>query len=202
MSEWLNVAYRLGLDSYTNDSYTYIAPGATARPLYQNGRLSKSKINYNYLTSNLMINAHKTFGNFDLNLLLGHTSEQTKRVSQTQWGYDFVSGGVISFSNFLAENKFFTEGTSEKRLVGVYGELRAAYKNITYLTVTGRNDWSSTLPKDNRSYFYPSVSGSLVFTELLPKNDVLSFGKIRASWAEVGKDADPYSLGTYMWDKE
>ena len=202
ITEWLNVAYRLGLDSYTNDSYTYIAPGATARPLYQNGRLSKSKINYNYLTSNLMINAHKTFGDFDLNLLLGHTSEQTKRVSQTQWGYDFVSGGVISFSNFLAENKFFTEGTSEKRLVGVYGELRAAYKNIAYLTVTGRNDWSSTLPKNNRSYFYPSVSGSLVFTELLPKNDVLSFGKIRASWAEVGKDADPYSLGTYMWDAE
>jgi outer membrane receptor protein involved in Fe transport len=102
----------------------------------------------------------------------------------------------------LSENKFFTEGTTEKRLLGVYGELRAAYKNIAYLTVTGRNDWSSTLPVNNRSYFYPSVSGSVVFTELLPKNDVLSFGKIRASWAEVGKDADPYSLGTYMWDAE
>ena len=149
-----------------------------------------------------MINAHKTFGDFDFNLLLGHTSEQTKRTNQTQWGYDFVTGGVISFGNILSENKFFSDATTEKRLVGVYGELRASYKNIAYLTITGRNDWSSTLPVNNRSYFYPSVSGSLVFTELLPKNDVLSFGKIRGSWAEVGKDADPYSLGTSMWDAE
>ena len=84
-------------------------------------------------------------------------------------------------------------------MVGVFGELRASYKSIAYLTVTGRNDWSSTLPVENRSYFYPSVSGSLVFTELLPENDILSFGKIRASWAQVGKDADAYATNTYLW---
>ena len=66
------------------------------------------------------------------------------------------------------------------------------------MTVTGRNDWSSTLPINNRSYFYPSVSGSFVFTELLPKNNVLSFGKLRASWAQVGKDANPYATLTYL----
>lgn len=75
----------------------------------------------------------------------------------------------------------------KKRLVGAYGEFRASYKNIAYLTVTGRNDWSSTLPIDNRSYFYPSVSGSFVFTELPPKNDVLTFGKVRASWHRLVK---------------
>ena len=74
-------------------------------------------------------------------------------------------------------------------MVGVYGEARAAYKNIAYLTVTGRNDWSSTLPYENRSYFYPSVSGSFVFTELIPQNDILTFGKLRGSLARVGKDA-------------
>ena len=83
-------------------------------------------------------------------------------------------------------------------MIGVYGEFRAAYKSIAYLTVTGRNDWSSTLPVENRSYFYPSVSGSFAFTELLPANNILSFGKIRASWAQVGKDADPYMLATLM----
>src|SRR5690606_3722026 len=56
-----------------------------------------------------------------------------------------------------------------------------------------------TLPFENRSYFYPSVSGSLVFTELLPKSNVLSFGKFRASWAQVGKDANPYATNTYVW---
>lgn len=202
ITEWLNVSYRVGVDTYNNDSYTYIAPGAVAKDQYQNGRLSKSKVNYNYLTNNFMINAHKTFGDFDFNLLVGATSEITKRVRQSQWGYDFVSAGTISFGNILQENKFFTESTSRKRLLGAYGEFRAAYKNIAYLTVTGRNDWSSTLPKANQSYFYPSVSGSFVFTEVLPKNDILTFGKVRASWAKVGKDADPYSTNTYMWDAE
>ena len=55
---------------------------------------------------------------------------------------------------------------------------------------------------ENRSYFYPSVSGSFVFTELIPKNDILSFGKIRASWAQVGKDADAYATNTYLWRPE
>ncbi len=200
VTEWLNISYRVGVDSYTNDSYTYIAPGAAAKDQYQNGRLSKSKVSYNYLTNNLMANAHKQFGDFDLNLLIGGTTEATKRVRQSQWGYDFVSAGTISFGNILDEHKFFTESTSRKRIVGLYGEFRAAYKNIAYLTVTGRNDWSSTLPKANQSYFYPSFSGSLVFTELFAKNDILTFGKIRGSWAKVGKDADPYSTNTYMWD--
>ena len=199
ITSWLTATWRGGVDSYTNDSHTYIAPGASVREMYQNGRLSKSKVNYNYLTSNFMLNAHKTFGNVDLNLLVGTTAESTKRVRQTQWGYDFVTAGTVSFANILKENRDFTESTSRKRLVGVYGEFRAAYKNIAYLTVTGRNDWTSTLPKDNNSYFYPSVSGSFVFTELMRKNNVLSFGKIRASWAQVGKDADPYSTNTYLW---
>ncbi len=199
ITSWLTATWRGGIDSYTNDSHTYIAPGASVREMYQNGRLSKSKVNYNYQTSNFMLNAHKAFGDFDFNLLAGTTAESTKRVRQTQWGYDFVTAGTVSFANILKENRDFTESTSRKRLVGVYGEFRAAYKNIAYLTVTGRNDWTSTLPKGNNSYFYPSVSGSFVFTELMPKNDVLTFGKIRASWAQVGKDADPYSTNTYLW---
>ncbi|MBQ0123187.1 MAG: SusC/RagA family TonB-linked outer membrane protein [Bacteroidales bacterium] len=202
LAEWLNISYRLGYDNYNNDSYTYIAPGAAAKEMYQNGRLSKSKVNYSYITNNLMLNAHKTFGDFDFNLVLGATSESTKRVRQSQWGYDFVLPGTISFGNILQEHKFFTESTSRKRLAGVYGEFRFAFKNIAYVTVTGRNDWSSTLPKANNSYFYPSVSGAFVFTELLPKNDVLTFGKIRGSWAKVGKDADPYLTNFYMWDSE
>jgi len=69
---------------------------------------------------------------------------------------------------------------------------------MAYLTVTGRNDWSSTLPVNERSYFYPSVSGSFLFSELLPKDCPVSYGKVRASWAKVGKDADPYATLTYV----
>ena len=202
ITSWLNVSYRMGIDSYNNNGYTYIAPGGNVKSIYQNGRLSKSDVSYDYWTSNLMANAHKTFGDFDLNLLVGTTAESTTRVNNTRWGWDFVTAGTISFGNIIDENKKFTERTTRKRLVGVYGEFRAAYKNIAYLTVTGRNDWSSTLPKANNSYFYPSVSGSFVFTELLPKNNVLTFGKLRASWARVGKDAGPYATNTYLWDAQ
>jgi TonB-linked SusC/RagA family outer membrane protein len=200
VTDWFNILYRVGYDSYNTGDYTYIAPGSAVTEVYQRGRLSKGGQDYEYLTSNLMLNFQKQFGDFDLGMLVGHTTEKTERVTLSHWGYNFQTPGTISFGNIINENKFFSERTVRKRMMGVYGEFRAAYKNIAYLTLTGRNDWSSTLPKDSRSYFYPSVSGSFVFTELLPKNDVLSFGKIRASWAEVGKDADAYATNNYLWD--
>ena len=199
ITDWWNVSARAGIDKYTTSSYTLRRAGGATVEDYQNGYMSKGDVNYQYITTNVMSNFHKTFGDFDFNLLVGTTTEATKTTNNTRWGYDFVTDGVFSFNNIVKANQFFKESTSRKRMVGLYGEFRASYKNIAYLTVTGRNDWSSTLPVDNRSYFYPSVSGSFVFTELLPKNNVLSFGKLRASWARVGKDADPYSLGYYMW---
>jgi TonB-linked SusC/RagA family outer membrane protein len=198
-TDWFNVIYRIGYDTYDSGSYTYIAPGGAVLDMYQKGRLSKSSSAYEYITSNLMLNFQKKIADFDLNLLLGHTTESTERVSLSHWGYNFLTQGTISFENIVNENKFFSENKMRKRMIGVYGEFRASYKNIAYLTVTGRNDWSSTLPIDSRSYFYPSVSGSMVFTELLPKSDILSFGKIRASIAKVGKDADAYATNNYLW---
>ena len=198
-TDWLNLSARVGLDSYNNDAYTYIAPGGNVSEKYQDGRLSKSKIKYNYLNTNVMLNFHKTWGDFDVAALVGHATESTDRFTNSMWGWKFNVPGTISFENIKETDRKFSDGTSQKRLMGVYGEIRASWKNMLYLTVTGRNDWSSTLPKENRSYFYPSVSGSFVFTEVLPKNDVLTFGKVRASWAEVGKDASPYQTNTYMW---
>ena len=198
ITDWWDISARVGYDEYTMDAYTYIAPGSVVKEMYQNGRLNKSDYRYRYLSTNVMSNMHKTFGDFELSLLLGSATEDTNRQNQVHYGYDFITAGTISFSNIATDHQRFTDATTNKRLVGVYGEFRAAYKNIAYLTVTGRNDWSSTLPVENRSYFYPSVSGSFVFTELLPKNNVLTFGKLRASWAEVGKDASAYATNTYL----
>jgi TonB-linked SusC/RagA family outer membrane protein len=199
VADWFNVLYRLGYDTYNNGSFTYIAPGGAVVEIYQDGRLSKSTRSYDYTTHNIMLNFQKKIADFDLSLLLGQSIESTRRNNMTHWGYDFSTEGTISFSNIVDDTKFFTESNSLKRMIGVFGEFRASYKDLAYLTVTGRNDWSSTLPIENRSYFYPSVSGSFVFSELLPKNDILSFGKIRASWAQVGKDADAYATNTYLW---
>jgi TonB-linked SusC/RagA family outer membrane protein len=199
IADWWDVSGRLGYDQYITNAYTYIAPGSVVKEIYQNGRLNKSDYDYTYMSSNIMTNFHKTLGDLDLGLLLGTTSESTERLNQTHWGYNFTTPGTISLNNIPSSNKFFIDNTIKKRLVGVYGEFRVSYKNMAYLTVTGRNDWSSTLPIDSRSYFYPSVSGAFVFTELLPKNDILSFGKVRASWAQVGKDANPFATLTPLY---
>ena len=198
VNAWWDLTARLGYDQYTTDDYNFIAPGSAVIPLYQTGRLSKDVLDYSYITTTVMTNFHKTFGDFDTHLMLGTTSEDTKIASRNHWGYNFVTAGTISFNNIEPENKFFTDGTTRKRLVGAYGELGVSYKDMIYLTATGRNDWSSTLPIENRSYFYPSISGSFVFTQLLPASSILSFGKIRGSWAQVGKDANAYATLTYV----
>lgn len=198
VTSWWDVTARLGYDQYSTNDYTYIAPGSAVIPLYQNGRLSKDLLGYTYVTTTVMTNFHKKFGDFDTHLMLGTTSESTDLISQNLWGYSFITAGTTSFNNITLPNQFFKDGTTSKRLVGGYGEVGVSYKSLVYLTATGRNDWSSTLPLNNRSYFYPSVSGSFVFTELIPKNNILSFGKLRASWARVGKDANPYATLTYV----
>ncbi len=197
VTNWWDITGRVGYDQYTTNDYTYIAPGSALIPLYQNGRLSKDMVNYTYITTTVMTTFHKSFGDFDTHLLLGTTSEDFNTKNQNLWGYTFSTPGTVSFNNMENTNKFFTDATTRRRLVGAYGEIGVSYKDLVYLTATGRNDWSSTLPIKNWSYFYPSVSGSFIFTQLLPANNILSFGKLRASWARVGKDANPYATNTY-----
>ena len=197
--DWWNVSYRVGTDSYITRNSTLIVPNGAIQLLWQNGMMSESDYRYNYWSSNLMSNMEKNWGDFGLGLLVGYFSEETKTTTNRRMGYDFVVDNFYSFENIVAANKKFAELHMKKRLFGLYGELRASYKNMLYLTVTGRNDWTSTLPVANRSYFYPSVGGSFVFSELLSDRNILSFGKIRASWARVGKDAAPYVTNTYLW---
>ena len=81
-----------------------------------------------------------------------------------------------------------------RRLYGIYGQAEFSFMNQLFLTLTARNDWSSTLPKGNRSFFYPGVTLSWIFTELLPNDlrDWISYGKARVAWGKTGNDADVY----------
>ncbi|GAA4735414.1 SusC/RagA family TonB-linked outer membrane protein [Flavisolibacter ginsenosidimutans] len=199
ITSWWDITGRLGYDQYTTNDYTFIAPGSAVSPLYQNGRLSKDMVNYTYITTTAMTNFHKTFSDFDTHLMLGTTTENFNTATQNHWGYGFSTPGTYSLNSIANTNKFFTDATTPKRLVGVYGEVGVSYKDLVYLTGTGRNDWSSTLiPAPTNSYFYPSLSGSFVFSQLIPRNSILSFGKLRASWARVGKDANPFVTATYV----
>ena len=124
VTKWFNILYRVGYDNYNSGAYTYIAPGGAVLEKYQKGRLSKSGVAYEFITSNLMLNFKKNFGNFDFNLLLGHTAELTNRNLLTNWGYGFSTPGTISFSNIVDAQKFLSDRTIKKRLVGAFGEFR------------------------------------------------------------------------------
>ena len=85
----------------------------------------------------------------------------------------------------------------KQRLLGLYGQATLDYRDWAYMTVTGRNDWSSTLPTHANSYFYPSVALGLIFTDALEwQSNLLTYGKLRLSYAKVGADAPPYSLSS------
>ncbi len=197
ITNWWDITGRVGYDQYFTNDNTLIAPGSAVIAKYQNGRLSKDQVNYTYITTTVMTNFHKTIKNFDAHLTLGTTSDDFNTNVQNLWGWNFSTPGTVSLNSIDLANKQFSDNTTRRRLVGVFGEVGVSYKDLVYLTATGRNDWSSTLPVENWSYFYPSLSGSFVFSQLLPENNILSFGKLRASWARVGKDANAYATNTY-----
>lgn len=199
VAKWWFLQYKLGVDSYTQVASNRIAANGAIKQVWQKGMMSDNTSRFRYISHNFISNMNKQFGDFDLNLLLGAQIDDTKTDSNYKMAWNFSVPDFFSYANTTTNNKQFSHAASQKRLAGVFGEFRASWKNMLFLTVTGRNDWTSTLPKENRSYFYPSVSGSFVFTELLPKNDVLSFGKVRVSWAKVGKDTNPYETSTTLW---
>ena len=205
ITKWWFLSYNLGLDMYTQTSSNRIAPGGAIKDVWQNGMMSDNTMRFRYLSHNFMSNMNKQWGKFDVNLMLGASIEDTSTDRQSMMAYNFSVPNFFSYANATDNNKDFSHGASQKRLAGIFGEVRASWNSTVFLTVTGRNDWTSTLPKENRSYFYPSVSGSVVFTEPLVKAGILdndsaiTFGKIRASWAEVGKDTGAYETNTALW---
>ena len=205
ITDWWWISYRMGIDSYTSDYMNRIAPGGVVKKDWQRGMMSDNTRKYNYLTTNLMTNFNKQFGDFNVNLMLGTSTDKTDVNTTNRMAYNFQVDNVLAYGNAPTANKKFDYTFTKKRLVSAFGELRADWKNTVFLTVTGRNDWTSTLPIENRSYFYPSVSGAVVFSQflqdrgILDRDAFLSFGKIRASWAKVGKDTGAYETTTSLW---
>ena len=101
--------------------------------------------------------------------------------------------GIYNFTN-TAVNLQVNQFTSEKRINSLYGFGQIGYKNVLFLDVTGRNDWSSTLPVSNNSYFYPSATLSAVVSDMITLPKAISFLKLRGAYAEVGNDTEPYAL--------
>ncbi|MEG1587228.1 MAG: SusC/RagA family TonB-linked outer membrane protein [Bacteroidales bacterium] len=132
---------------------------------------------------------------YELGILVGGEMQEKNGLAAELGGYEFlIPGGFYSISNINGDR---VNGSNlsllhnKKRMAGIFGEIKFDYKGLAHISATGRNDYSSTLSK--KSYFYPSVTAGVIFSELLEINSsVFSYGKVRGNWARVGKDASPY----------
>lgn len=122
LTDWLTLTYRMGIDRYNMTDRTVIAENGAVAPEFQKGRLSENDVTYEYLNSNLMLTASKRVNDFDLNLLLGQSVEDTKSTVNRRTGYKFIVSDFPSFDNINDGNKRLQSNRTQKRLMGVYGE--------------------------------------------------------------------------------
>ncbi|MEI7802413.1 MAG: SusC/RagA family TonB-linked outer membrane protein, partial [Bacteroidota bacterium] len=192
---WLNLTYRLGTDNYSDYRKQYFAIGSRTLP---GGQIFIQQFNYFHLNSDIIATATKKFSdNLDGGLTIGQNMYSQRSKSIYTQGDDLI---FPDFQNMSVASTVLTrEGSSRYRTSAMYLAGSLAFKSMLYLNITGRNEMSSTLPKDKNAFFYPSVNLGWVFTESfgMSSNKILPYGKIRASWASVGKDAPPYALETY-----
>ena len=140
---------------------------------------------------------NKTFGDFDLQANAGGNIRYNYIENIHNSTTNLVIPGLYTISNGGPGSVTYTNFLSEKKVNSLFGQTSIGYKNMVYLDLTARNDWSSTLPKENRSYFYPSASLSVLVNEMIDMPDWVSQAKIRAGYAQVGNDVNPYQLQRY-----
>jgi TonB-linked SusC/RagA family outer membrane protein len=192
---WLNVSYRLGLDAYTDRRKQIYAITAIRNPA---GQVIENTLVRSELNGDLIVTAKKNgflANKLDVTALVGQNFNQRKFQSVFLQGDGLVIPGYYNINNATTLTNGSFESSTTQRLLGYYAQVSLAYANYLFLEMTGRIDQSSTLPKEERSYFYPSVSAGFVFTDAFKMNSkILNYGKIRASVAKVGRDAPLYLL--------
>lgn len=201
---FLNVTYRLGTDYYAENFKAIRMPGTVEADAVR-GAINQSTSNNQITTSTVIATAKKTFANdFNFTLALGQNLESTTNQSTTSTAIRFIDPSFPSINNTVATDRTVSENLYRRRIFGLFGDFNFDWKGVAYINLRARNDWSSTLPTTNNSFFYPSVSGAVIFSDLLKefgaKSDdkIFSYGKIRASYSEVGKDAPAHVLSTSL----
>ena len=192
-NDWLSAFVRLGSDITDIKRSSIEKPG---HHFYPDGRMSKSQSTSTELNSEFLITAQRDITD-KLDFVFNVGGNLSKRTSE---------GLGVSGRNFKIPTKFFISNLNElnppnespqaiKKVNSLYGSLNLSYDDFLYLDVTARNDWSSTLGEDNRSFLYNSASLSALLNRFIdPSQEVFNLIKLRASWAEVGNDTSPYQL--------
>jgi TonB-linked SusC/RagA family outer membrane protein len=199
-NDWLSFRAMAGTDFSVEDIDERVAIGDVGIG-FPNGNLNSYSNRRQEINANARLEFMKRFGDITLDGSLGSEYNHYNYLYRQTNIAEFIIPDLYAVSNAaVAATTNMSETHTE--LQSLFGTANIGYKNFVFLDLTGRNDWSSTLPIENNSYFYPSASLSFVVTDAFGiQSDVLSFAKIRASYAEVGGTANAYQLqGVYTAD--
>lgn len=190
---WLKLSMRTGLDFYLN-RYISRNPISARNAWSYYGYFEDEKSNGYSFNNDLILSFDKTFGKFRVEALAGGSLFYTRDDY-----FDASTQGGLSvpgfYSLYASIDPIAWESSIQRRQVNsLYGRASVSWKSLVYIDVTGRNDWSSTLSENQRSYFYPSIAGSLLISELLPETKWLDIWKVRASWTTSKTPAGIYDI--------
>ncbi|WP_026464214.1 SusC/RagA family TonB-linked outer membrane protein [Adhaeribacter aquaticus] len=200
-NDWLYLMGRIAQDYYTRDQdynvpngYAAIAPAPVG---FVNGSYTQDTRRFRERNYDFLLGANRTFGNFGADLTLGGNTRYVRMDYNSVTVTDFVQPGLYTVMNGRVKDPLYS--LSERKVNSLYGAATFSFKEYLFLNVTARNDWFSTLAPQNRSILYPSVTASYVFSQAIDNLPTwLSFGKLRAAYAEVGDDnVAPYSNALY-----
>ncbi len=195
---WGNIKLNLGSDTYGNHSDIVRHP-ESAFSVGNNGLIDVANDNTRNLSGQLLLNGNRMElpGGFGIAGLVGTSVRDDKSTVDAGWGRDFLEPDFVSINNASVRTSKTT--ITQRRLMSAFGQATLDYNDYLYVTVSGRNDWTSTIPRERNSFFYPSISSSFVFTDAFPAaKSVFSSGKLRAAYAQVGKDASPYAYRPFL----
>jgi TonB-linked SusC/RagA family outer membrane protein len=207
ITKWLFAQGRFNYNFGHNFTEWYALNGTGAEVLTNNDGTYRGSYNISQTTStdinaDFLIGGNKEFGKFSVDAGFGGNTQRTQFQSQNQTSSNFSGPDLYSIANGTVKTQDF--GISKSRINSLYGTAEFGYNRLLFLNFTGRNDWFSVLNPNYNSKFYPSVSGSFVFSELLKNVSWITYGKLRASWAQVGSIAgvNPYEgVLTYNYNQ-
>ena len=166
---------------------------APTTPGYESGYLQQSQFKNQMYNFELIATYNNRWGDFDFTGTAGGNIYKVDNRTNITTAQEMQIRDVVALMSFNETS--LQENSYRKQINSLFAAVNLGWKNLLYLDATIRGDKSSTLPTGNNTYIYPSVSGSFVFSELIKRGDILPYGKVRLSFAQVGSDTDPYQLG-------